>query len=119
MRMASGVLFVFLLVFAAVQVNDPDPLFWGAVYGVGAAWSGIAAFRPAALARPRLAWALAATVALAVAAVVWFWPQAETWWLREVWWEDEAAREGMGLMIVLAALVLAGLQALRARGRSA
>jgi len=34
-------------------------------------------------------------------ATVMHWPEQEAFWTREVWWEEETAREGMGLLIAL------------------
>lgn len=108
MRILNGLLCIVLVLFAVAQYNDPDAALWGAVYGLAALWSGIAAFRPRLLRRRplRALWALCAVAGLA--GVVWYWPQTPDWWVREVWWESESTREGMGMMIVLVALLLAG-----------
>jgi len=45
----------------------------------------------------------------AVAAVVWTWPASEGFWRRDIWWESEAVRESMGLMIVVAAMVVVAI----------
>jgi hypothetical protein len=37
--------------------------------------------------------------------VVVLWPPAEQWWRTDVWWESEASREGMGLMLATAVLL--------------
>ena len=117
MRILSGVACAILVLFAAVQYDDTDALFWAAAYGGAALWCGLAAARPAMLARAPLN-ALAGLSALAaLGGMIWFWPDAPGWWRREVWWVTETAREGMGMMIVFAALLLAIVGALRGRRR--
>lgn len=115
MRIVNGVLGLLLLLFAAVQVNDPDGPFWIAAYGVGALWTLLAALAPAALARLPAILLLAATLVIALAGVARFWPTAPGWWRTEVWWATETAREGMGMMIVAAALLAPLATALAAR----
>ncbi len=109
MRIVNGLLCVVLVLFAVAQYNDPDALLWGLIYGIAAAWCGLAAFRPRHLARPplRALWGVCTLAGLA--GVAWYWPDAPNWWLRDVWWESETSREGMGMMVVAVALVLAGV----------
>jgi hypothetical protein len=105
-RILMAVLCVCLVLFAAVQYNDPDPQLWATMYSVGAIWTGLAAFAP------RLLWSRAATllllrtVVLALSAVIYFWPQSQHWWQQKVWWRAEGAREGMGTMILAACIAL-------------
>lgn len=119
MRILNGLLAVVLAGFAAVQANDPDATFWMVAYGVPAAWTLLAAAAPGALATRPAPLLLSLTVAAAAAGVVRFWPEAPGWWRMEVWWQAEAAREGMGMMIVLLSLLapVASLLAERSRGR--
>lgn len=117
MRIANGIICGLMLLFAAVQVNDPDGPLWMAIYGAAGFWCGVAAWRPAALGRPMVGGLLALSLFAALAGVVVYWPASGEWWLREVWWDDEGAREGMGMMIVLLALTLAGAAALLRRRR--
>lgn len=116
MRVLCGCLAVLLLLFAAAQLNDPDVLFWGAGYAAGAGWCALAAGRPAVL-RTRVARGLMAlSLGLAAWGVVAFWPDAERWWSMTVWWPEvsgETAREGMGMMILAAAMAVAALVGLR------
>jgi hypothetical protein len=111
LRVVDAGLCVLLLLFAAVQYNDPDAIFWGPVYALAGLWCGLAAWRPGLIRAGvgRALWLLC--LAATLFGVVWFWPQAPGWWTRDVWWNVEEAREGMGMMIVLVALLLAGLPA--------
>jgi hypothetical protein len=108
MRIVTAVFCVLMLLFAAVQYNDPDALYWGAIYGVAAIWCGLAAFRPAVVSGAgRMA--LVACLAIAAFGVFWYWPKTPGFWHQEVWWVTETAREGMGMMIAFAALLIAWL----------
>jgi len=107
MRLVSGVFGLLMIVFMAVQYNDPDTLYWSLVYGVAALWCGLAAFRPTVFSSPLWRGLLTATVVLAVAGVVWHWPKTPGFWQQDVWWVTETAREGMGMMIALFAVVVA------------
>jgi len=109
MRIANGVLFVLLVLFAAVQLNDPDGLFWIVVYGIGAIWCGIAAFRSGLYALSPVFGLFSLTCIAALVGLFYFWPKAPNWWMQDVWWETETAREGMGMMILVIALIVAGL----------
>jgi hypothetical protein len=115
MRYLNALICVLLALFAAVQYNDPDGLLWAAIYLVPAIWSGFAAYRPSALGRSLPMAGLAASVIAAVIGTIHYWPDVPEWWRVEVWWEAETAREGMGVMIVLAALLVVLLTGLRAR----
>lgn len=115
MRIVNAIFPVLLVVFAAVQVNDPDGLFWAVIYALGAAWCALAALRPALLAGalPRALYGV--SLLAAVGGLVYFWSQTPCWWHSAVWWETETAREGISMMILVLALVLAGTVALRLR----
>ncbi len=115
MRIINGVLAIVMLLFAAVQYNDPDGPFWAAIYGVGALWCGLAAFRARAYTASPVFLLYGLSLAGAVFGVYWFWPTTPNWWTQEVWWNTETAREGMGIMIFTASLCAAGLVAMRAR----
>jgi hypothetical protein len=117
MRILNGVVCAILVLFAAVQYNDPDALFWGTAYGVAALWCGLAAARPAMLARAPLNVLVGLSALAALGGMIWFWPDTPNWWRREVWWVTETAREGMGMMIVFAALLLSGVGMLLGRRR--
>ena len=105
MRYVHIVLGLLMVAFAAVQYNDPDALLWIVIYLVPAAWAFAAAFRPAqvrSLAGERL-WL---SVAIGAATTVFYWPTMPGFWRKDVWWVEETAREGMGVMIALAVLLV-------------
>ncbi len=113
MRILSAVFCLLMLLFAVVQYNDPDALFWGVIYGIAALWCGFAAWRPAKV-TGHVRLGLLLCLAAAVIGVVWFWPRTPGFWQQEVWWVTETAREGMGMMVTLLAL---GIAWLASRGR--
>ena len=116
MRVVCGVLAVLMLLFAAVQYNDPDALFWAGAYGTGALWCGFAALSPRTLAWAPARLALLVTLGLAAWGLVAFWPDAGRWWAVDVWWPEatgEASREGMGMMVLFVALLAAAAVGLR------
>jgi len=106
MRYLHILLGLVMVAFAAVQYNDPDALLWIVIYLVPAAWAFAAAFRPAqvrSLAGERLLWL---SVAIGAATTVFYWPTMPGFWRKDVWWVEETAREGMGVMIALAVLLV-------------
>ncbi|MGH8720720.1 MAG: transmembrane 220 family protein [Burkholderiales bacterium] len=106
MRYVLILLGLLMVAFAAVQYNDPDGLLWAFLYLVPAAWAFAAAFRPAAvrsLAGERALWA---TLAAGVGTMVFYWPGVPGFWRKDVWWVEETAREGMGVMVGVAVLVV-------------
>lgn len=123
MRYLNGAVCVILLLFTAVQYNDPDGMFWGAIYLIAAVWTGLAAFKPSVYTAIPARYGLAICCALAFWGVLYFWPGAPNFWRIDVWWEEdpakmaaaEAAREGMGMMIVFGALAVAAITALSYR----
>lgn len=117
MKLVNIVLCAVMFGFAALQYNDPDAPLWFAIYAVSALWSGIAAFRLAALLDTRVLAGLGACLLAALIGTAYYWPQTPGWWRIEVWWEVETAREGMGMMAVTLALLVALANALAARGR--
>ena len=71
------------------------------------------------LARGFCAAGLVLTTAAAVAGTVYYWPRVPGWWRKDVWWNEETAREGMGMMIVTVTLLVILFTAWRARSRLA
>ncbi len=119
MRYLNGFFCVIMILFVAVQYNDPDYAFWMVIYSVPAFWAGAAALRPAVLRRRFYASGLVLTTVAAVAGTVYFWPRIPDWWRQESWWAEETAREGMGMMIVVLVLLVVLLTAWRAGPRPA
>ena len=117
MRTVNMVLGVMMVAFAAVQYNDPDAPLWVVMYLVPAAWAFMAAFRLPSTASRDGAVLLWVSLAVYLFAVVFFWPQAPGFWRKDVWWQDEPAREGMGLMIAFVALLVVLATVLTARSR--
>jgi hypothetical protein len=104
MRAVNGLFCVVLGVFAIAQYNDPDALLWFLIYGIPAAWAGVVAFRPDLLPSNRAAiGAFLACLAAAVAGAIYLWPSLPANWIHV-----EEEREGLGLIIVTAGLLVAG-----------
>lgn len=114
MRVLNGFIALILLGFAAVHLGEADGLFWTVVYCVGAEWALVAALVPRLLAFRLVGALLAATVAAALLGVVHFWPDTPGWWHRSVWAESEAARDGVGMMILALSLLGPVINAIRA-----
>lgn len=117
MRYLNGFLCLVMLLFAGVQYNDPDVALWATIYGIPAIWAGLAAFRPSVFQQIWAVIGLALSVAAAAVGTVYYWPRQEGFWRQEVWWTTETAREGMGMMIAAAVLVVVAVTGLRARQR--
>lgn len=107
MRILCSILGLLMLVFAAVQINDPDGMIWMAYYLVAALWAFLAAFRGARIRSIGAQTALWTCLAIATAGVIFYFPQMDRFWEREVWWAEETAREGMGVMILWLVLFVA------------
>ena len=110
MRIVNGLFCVVLLLFAVVQYNDPDFLFWFLVYAMGSVWCGLAALRPGLMTRHgALRGFFALCLIGAVVGTVYFWPSGTAWWTKEVIWDNELVREGLGMAIVAAGMISVGL----------
>lgn len=117
MRYVNVVLGLVMVAFAAVQYNDPDALLWMVIYLAPAAWAFAAAFRVSDVRSPRGTMLLYVTLAAALVLTIYYWPQAPGFWRKEVWWDDEEAREGMGVMIGLGVLLVVAATGLTGRSR--
>ena len=113
MTYLSILLGLIMAAFAGVQYNDPDGPLWMLIYGVPAAWAFLAAFNLQAVRSRTGTLLLWLTIGAALLGVVYYWPQAPNFWQKDVWWEDEGAREGMGVMIVLVVLLMVRMVASR------
>jgi hypothetical protein len=115
LRWLNALLALVMVGFAAVQYNDPDWALWAAYYAVPAFWALVAGFRYRLLQRMQWLGALWACVAGWVVLVYAYWPTVPNFWRQDVWWQEETAREGMGLMVALGVLLVALLTAYRKR----
>ena len=125
MRIVFAILALVMLLFAALQYNDPDGPLWALFYAVPAIWAGIAALRPRMLAGSGARALLTICLVGAVTLTFTLWPEADGWWRQEVWSMSlteqraaelaEASREGMGLMIVTAVLIVVLIASLARR----
>lgn len=106
MRYLLMLLGLLMIAFVAVQYNDPDGPIWAVIYMIPAAWAFVAAFR-LPLVRSRAGKSLLWASAVAgLVGVIYYWPTMPEFWRKDVWWAEETAREGMGMMIVLVVLVV-------------
>lgn len=117
MRYVNILLGGLMVLFAAVQYNDPDALLWIAIYLIPAAWAFAAAFRLQQVRSATGTTLLWITLAAGLAATLYYFPQTPGFWRKDVWWVDEEAREGMGMMIGFAVLLVVAATRLTARNR--
>jgi hypothetical protein len=111
MRYLNGFVCALFVLFAVVQYNDPDAMLWIVIYGITAVWAGIAAFRPDQLAHsPVLLGAFAVTLLAMVGGMIYDWPQSIA-----DWWDNEVVREGIGLIMCTAALLVVAWTVWRTR----
>ena len=118
MRILSAILGALLVLFAVVQWNDPDGPMWMVIYGIGAIWCAIAAFRPGLFGVGLVSALLALCLLAAIGGMVYFWPQVTDWWDIDVWWPEvtgETSREGMGMMVLVLFLLAPMAVMLRTR----
>jgi hypothetical protein len=114
MRWLNLPLLIAMLGFAAVQYNDPDALLWIVYYLVPAAWGLLAFWRPQRLAALQTWLWMSALVWTGL--MIYYWPAMPGFWRREVFMQEETAREGMGLMLAWLAVVVALATARLRRG---
>jgi hypothetical protein len=103
MQYVNAFLCLLFVVCAIAQYNDPDALLWFLIYAVPAAWAGAIALRPRLLSSRPVGGAFLVCLAAAVAGTIYMWPSLPDNWIRL-----EEEREGIGLMIVTAGLIVAG-----------
>ena len=115
--LANGIMLLMFLFSAAVQVNDPDPLIWIAIYGAAAtvcaleSWRRAPAWAPLTLALISLVWAGSLYYRAHDVPLSSLFAQ---WEMRDL--RVEEAREMYGLAIVgLWMLVVVGVKWARAR----
>lgn len=101
MKFLAALLLLLMVLFAFVQWNDPDGVFWAAVYALPAGLMGLILWRRHCLAStPGRVLVIGVLVTLGLGTVL-FWPEQAAFWTQAVWWEEETAREGLGMMIAL------------------
>ena len=116
MRFIHAALLAMLILFAALQYNDPDWYYWGPVYLLAAAWSWLAMRQPERF----VTWPVARvgapiSIALFLAGFV-----SLASYLGPGWIHIEEARESLGYLICAATTALALLDArLRSRKSAA
>jgi hypothetical protein len=111
MRYVNGFFCVLLMLFAIVQYNDPDAILWILIYGITAVWAGLAAFRPVRFAHNQWLLTVFGVSLVAIAGgAVYDWPQSIA-----DWWDNEVVREGLGLIIATAALLVVAYTLWRTR----
>lgn len=103
MRILNGILCAVLLLFAALQLNDPDAILWFAIYAAAAIWPGLVAFRQELLASIRVL-RLAGWAAI-VGCGLGFIANVST--ITSDWIHVETAREAFGYIICAAAIGVA------------
>ena len=120
MRILSGIVGLLLILFMVVQWNDPDGPIWMVIYGIGAIWCLIACLRPWRFSEGQVATLFGLCFLASIAGMIYFWPEVSNWWDIDVWWPEitgETSREGMGMMVLVVALAIAGLTMRGARRR--
>ena len=105
----------------AVQYNDPDGPLWMAYYAVPTIWCLVAAVRPGIFASATVRGLLAASLVGSIALTLWYWPPVAGFWREQVWEMGktdpqaaaiaEQSREGMGLMIATAMILVVAIWA--------
>lgn len=112
MRIVNLILAVMFVIFAFVQVNDPDPLIWILIYGLMAAACVLAAFD---MYMPKV---LAVFAVILIAYAVYYFPGVSEWLRSDkkvLLFDDiakmqypyiEESREFLGLMICVAVLAM-------------
>jgi len=110
MRAVNGLFCLIFLLFALVQYNDPDSFFWFVIYGLAAVWCGLAAFLPEVLTtHGTLRASFLLCLIGALFGTVYYWPTGMDWWTKEVIWDNELVREGLGMAVVTVGLLSVGV----------
>src|SRR5262245_52061638 len=102
MRTVHVILCGILLLFAALQYNDPDWYYWGPVYLLAALWSALAGLAPQLMRSPLARIAAPLSIALFLLGFASLAGQLGPGWLY-----DEEARESLGYLICAATTALA------------
>ena len=119
MKYLNILLFLLMLPFIGVQYNDPDGLMWTIIYAPATVWIGLAAFRLERVLCDSSYAALGISVVATLVLTGYYWPTTPNYWLKDVWWETETAREGMGMMIASVVILISAFTIRSARNKSA
>jgi len=114
-RYVNMVLGALMAAFAALQYNDPDAMLWIVIYLIPATWAFAAAFWLAQVRSAPGTALLAVSVLAGIGAVIYYWPTMPQFWRKDVWWAEETAREGMGVMLALFVLLFVTATVVKAR----
>ena len=115
MIILNSLICLLMLMCAVLQYNDPDPWLWVSIYLVPGLWAGVAAAMPNLTRRKGARRLLGLFIALTLVGVGFYWPEVPGFWKPAIWWHGdlamttsqiELAREGMGMIIALVALVI-------------
>lgn len=121
MKILNLVLAIMFVVFAFLQVNDPDPLLWIGIYGAMAILCVLAAFRMF------YKWVILALLVAFVGYAIYLFPGVQEWLAQDdksVLFDDlakmqypfvEDSREFLGLVICMVVLIMHLFQAGRSR----
>ncbi len=107
MKYLNILFFLLMIAFIGVQYNDPDGPVWALIYAVPMVWAGLAGFRLPHVLGPRYFSVLVLSVVGILLLTVFYWPTTPGFWQKDVWWETETAREGMGMMIASLVILVA------------
>ena len=115
MIILNSLICLLMLMCAVLQYNDPDPWLWVSIYLVPGLWAGLAAAMPNLTRRKGARRLLGLFIALTLVGVGFYWPEVPGFWKPAIWWHGdlamttyqvELAREGMGMISALVALVI-------------
>ncbi|MEO0794805.1 MAG: transmembrane 220 family protein [Verrucomicrobiota bacterium] len=99
LKILNALLGLLLLLFAVVQVNDPDGWFWSLIYLIPVVGAGVAAFGTTLFKKRFLMPVFFLVLGMLMLLTIYYWPRTPEFWKQEVWWNTETAREGLGMMI--------------------
>lgn len=102
MNWVTGAFLLIMLLFAALQYNDPDALLWIAIYGLVALWCALTLWRPGLLrATPALRWGALASLAAYAVGFLWLIQTYSSQFLSQSMMAPgvETTREAFGLLI--------------------
>lgn len=99
MTIFYALLMLIMLVFAGLQYNDQDGLYWAIIYLVPAMALGLAAFVPHRFATLLGRILLFLAIVVLAFGVYVYWPSHLSSFAVDQWWDEEPVREGFGVAI--------------------